>query len=112
MVDTARRRYPELTFEAGSMTALPVADAAWSGAVCAYAVIHLAPDERPAAYAELARVIAPGGWLLLSFHVSDAERPTGAVAHVDRWWDHDVDLDFHFLDPAEVAAGLTAPGSR
>ena len=42
--------------------------------------------------------------------VSDAERPTGAVAHVDRWWDHDVDLDFHFLDPAEVAAWLTAAG--
>jgi SAM-dependent methyltransferase len=110
MVEAARRRYPALTFEVGSMTALPAADAAWAGAVCAYAIIHLGPDERPDAYAELARVIAPGGWLLMSFHVSDAERPVGAVAHLDDWWDTPVDLDFHFLDPAEVAAGLTAAG--
>jgi SAM-dependent methyltransferase len=110
MIGMARQRYPDLTFEVGSMTALPVADAAWAGAVCVYAIIHLGEGQRPGAYAELARVIAPGGWLLMSFHVSDAERPMGAVNHLDRWWDSAVDLDFHFLDPAEVTAGLTAAG--
>ena len=110
MVEMARMRYPFLDFRVGSMVALPYGDGEWAGAVCAYAIIHLSPGQRAIAYAELARVIAPGGWLLLSFHVSDADHPTGATAHFDNWWGADVDLDFHFLDPAEVAAGLRDAG--
>jgi SAM-dependent methyltransferase len=110
MIDNARKRYPELVFEVGSMTALPVADGAWGGAVCAYSIIHVDADRRPTAYGELARAVVPGGWVLMSFHVSDADAAPGTRRHLAEWWAHEVDLDFHFLDPDDVANGLEAAG--
>jgi SAM-dependent methyltransferase len=110
MIENARERYPDLRFEVGSMTGLPVADGSWGGAVCAYSIIHLDADRRPTAYAELARAVAPGGWVLMSFHVSDADAAPGTSRHLASWWGHDVDLDFHFLDPDDVAKGLESAG--
>jgi ubiquinone/menaquinone biosynthesis C-methylase UbiE len=110
MIEVAGRRHPALRFQVGSMTALPVPDAAWAGAVCAYSIIHVPADRRPTAYAELARAIVPGGWLLTTFHVSDLEQRTGDTAHFAEWWGFDVDLDFHYLDPDEVANGLVGAG--
>jgi SAM-dependent methyltransferase len=112
MVEVAGKRHPGLTFTVGSLLDLPAGDATWSGAVSAYSIIHLAPDERPAAYAELARVIGPGGWLLISFHVEHLGEGVGPgqVLHWRQWWGHEVDLRFHFIDPAEVRDGLTAAG--
>jgi hypothetical protein len=68
------------------------------------------PSERPAAYARLARVIAPGGWLLVAFHVSMADQPAGSVRHMEEWWGSSVDIDFHFIDPDDLIAGLDAAG--
>lgn len=48
----------------GDLHALPLPDAAFGGAVCALALAHL-PDMRPA-LAELARVLVPGGRLVIS----------------------------------------------
>ncbi|MGH3459969.1 MAG: class I SAM-dependent methyltransferase [Kribbellaceae bacterium] len=110
MVSVARGRYPGLPFRLGAAAELGEPDRAWAGAVAAYSLIHVEPADRPAAYAELARVIAPGGWLLVLFHISMADQPVGSTKHFDEWWGHQVDLDFHFLDPAEVASGLAAAG--
>ncbi|MHB1475503.1 MAG: class I SAM-dependent methyltransferase, partial [Dermatophilaceae bacterium] len=66
MIAIACDRAPELSFTVGSMLRLPVADARWAGAVALYSVIHLTADERATAYSEFARVIHPGGWLLLA----------------------------------------------
>ena len=110
MIDQARRHYPGIRFEVGSMLALPAADNAWAGAVCAYSIIHLTPAQRSVAFAELGRVVESGGWLLVAFHVSDAGRPSGGILHIDQWWDHRVDLDFYFLDPDAVADELITGG--
>jgi ubiquinone/menaquinone biosynthesis C-methylase UbiE len=110
MVSVARGRYPGLPFRLGAAAELGEPDRAWTGAVAPYSLIHVEAADRPAAYAELARVIAPGGWLLMLFHISMADQPVGSTKHFDDWWDHQVDLDFHFLDPAEVASGLAAAG--
>jgi SAM-dependent methyltransferase len=110
MVAAGRRRHDTVRFAVGDMTALPLADASLGGAVCAYSIIHLPADRRAAAYAELARTVAAGGWLLMAFHVSDAERAANDTAHLDDWWGIDVDLDFHFLDPDEVAQDLQTAG--
>lgn len=112
MAGVAARRYPGMSCVAASMTDLPFADGAWGGAVCAYAVIHLGRDGRRRAYAEFARVIAPGGWLLLACHVSDPEHAAGQVAHAGEFLGARVDLDFRFLDPDEEAAGLRDAGFR
>jgi SAM-dependent methyltransferase len=71
MVEQARRLYPELGFRQGDMRALDAPDGAFAGAVAFYSVIHLPAAERPATFAELARVLGPGAPLLVAFHVGD-----------------------------------------
>jgi SAM-dependent methyltransferase len=93
------------------MTGLPLRSASLGGVVCWYAVIHLDRPGRTAAYAEMARVLRPGGVALVAFHTSDAEYQPGGAKRVERWWGQPVELTFRYLDPAaEIdlarAAGL------
>jgi SAM-dependent methyltransferase len=110
MVAVARARLPGLEFRTGSLAALGAPDGAWAGAVALYSIIHLQPAHRAGAYRELARVIRTGGWLLVAFHTSSADHPTGSAVHLDTWFDAPVDLTGHFLDPDELSAGLRAAG--
>lgn len=113
MIAEARRRHagaPRLEFRVGSLLELPLADAALAGAIAIYSIIHLEPGQRPLAYRELARVVRPGGPLLLSVHVSAADFPAGTRRRMSTWWDHAVALDGYFIDPDEVVAGLAAVG--
>jgi len=64
MLDRARARLPEADLRVGELSTLPVADETFAGAVCALALSHL-PEIGPA-IAELARVLRPGGRLVLS----------------------------------------------
>jgi len=64
MLAHARRRVPAATLAVGSLVALPISSAGIDVAVCALALMHL-PNLRPA-IAELARVLRPGGRLVLS----------------------------------------------
>lgn len=112
MIDEARRHnaHPAIDLRVGSLLELPLSDASLLGAIALYSIIHLTPDERSAAYREMARVVHPGGVLLLSFHVSSADFAPGMSRHLDEWWGHRVSLDGHFLDPSGVVAGLEAVG--
>ncbi|MER5867562.1 methyltransferase domain-containing protein [Kitasatospora sp. NPDC002040] len=104
MVALARRDHPQLEFREGDLLRLPAADGEFGAAVALYSVIHLAPDEIRPAFAEIRRVLRPGGLLLLAFHLG-----TG-VRHLTEWWGHQVDVRFHFLDPGAVEQDLTAAG--
>lgn len=110
MLAVARRDHPGLRFEQGSMLDLGLPDGTLAGAVSWYSTIHT-PDERlPALFAELARVLAPGGYLLVGFQVGDVPR-----TH-DRPFGHPVTLDFVRRRPERISrllseAGLT-PYSR
>ncbi|GAB3846583.1 class I SAM-dependent methyltransferase [Dactylosporangium cerinum] len=109
MVAVARARRPDLAFAAGDLCRLPFGDAVFGGALVAYAIIHLEPGARGRAFAELHRVVRPGGPVMVSFHTGHLEHP-GPVMHLSEWWGHEVDLDFRFLDPAEISAELAAAG--
>ncbi|MGW2364151.1 class I SAM-dependent DNA methyltransferase [Streptomyces sp. NPDC001667] len=88
MIDLARRAFPELRFEVGSMDALDEGDAALSGIVSWYSVIHTPPREIPSYFAEFHRVLAPGGHLLLAFFESEGDPVTPfdhKVATAYRW---------------------------
>ncbi|MGQ0841759.1 class I SAM-dependent methyltransferase [Actinokineospora sp.] len=106
----AARRTTGVSVCAADMTALPIRSRAVAGLVCLYAVIHLDPAQRAAAYAEFARVLRPGGHALIAFHTSDAEIPTGEAKKPADWWGHHVDLTFRFLDPVAEAETLAAAG--
>ena len=110
MIDIGRVQHPDMQFRVGSLLALPLIDAELAGAVAFYSILHLRPQDRPIAYAEMARAVRPGGWLLVGFHVSLVGQEPGGIMHVDQWWGETVDLDFYYLDPGEVAQGLAAAG--
>ncbi|MFJ5104872.1 class I SAM-dependent methyltransferase [Streptomyces sp. NPDC088554] len=75
MVDHARRAHPALRFEEARMEALPVEDGALGGVLAHYSMIHTPPGELPALLAEQARVLSPGGLLLVSFFATDGPEP-------------------------------------
>jgi len=110
MVTIARRRAPELTFIEASLLELPVPDAAWAAAIAFYSIIHLSADERRRACQELARVVRPGGWVLVAFHVDSDTFAAGDVNHLRHWFGQDVELDGHFLDPLTVVDDLQVAG--
>ncbi|HEY8524623.1 MAG TPA: class I SAM-dependent methyltransferase [Acidimicrobiales bacterium] len=103
MAVEARRRLG-LSAAAGSLTALPLRDGALGGATAFYCLIHLDDPALDRAAAELARVVAGGGPLLVAFHTGTE------VRHLDEWWDREVDLDFRFLEPEAVAGRLERAG--
>lgn len=110
MLAVARENAPALAFAAGSMLELPAADAAWSGIIALYSIIHLTAAERARACREFARAVRPGGWLLASYHVDSPDFAAGDVNHLTTWFGQAVELDGHFLQPADVAHDVQAAG--
>jgi SAM-dependent methyltransferase len=66
-------------------------------------IIHLPPALLPAALSEFARVLAPGGWLLLSFPATDGPEPPY------EYYDHRVTAAYRW-SPDHVVALLQAAG--
>lgn len=97
MVAVARRTYPNLRFTEGSMTALDIEDNTLGGVVAWYSTIHVPDDHLPTAFAEFARILAPGGYLQLAFQAGDR------VEHRTKAGPHDVALDFHYRRPEQIA---------
>jgi SAM-dependent methyltransferase len=64
MLERARAKVPTGRFLEGALTDLPLSDASVDAAVCALALVHV-PEVGPA-IAELARVVRPGGRILVS----------------------------------------------
>lgn len=104
MVRQARRRYPELRFEEGSMLALDVPDGILGGVVANYSIIHIPPPRLPEVFAGFHRALAPGGHLLLSFQVGDE------VRHRTEAFGHPMSLHAHRLRPDRVADLLESAG--
>ena len=104
MVERARALTPALPFHEGDMRALGVPDNAWQAIVAFYSIIHIPKASLAAVFREMKRVLAPGGTLLLSFHIGSE------VLHRDEWWGHPVSVDFFFLQPDDVTAALESAG--
>lgn len=104
MVELARRTYPGLRFEVGSMLELDLPDASLGGILSNYSIIHLPLECRPRAFAEFHRVLAPGGQLMLVFQVGDG------FMHRDEVFGKPIDLTWYRQDPDEVAELLRAAG--
>ncbi|GGO66864.1 class I SAM-dependent methyltransferase [Nonomuraea cavernae] len=104
MVAVARRSHPDLRFEEGSMTALDLADAAVGGAVAWYSTVHTPPELLPTVFAEIHRVLAPGGHFLIAFKVGDERR------HLDQGYGHKISLDVYWMPPEHIAGLLRGAG--
>lgn len=83
---SARSRFPQVSFERASFRSLPLEDGALGGILAWYSLIHTPPADIPAALAEFARVIEPGGSLLIGFFDGEArEEFAHAVARAFFW---------------------------
>jgi hypothetical protein len=87
-----------------------VCELAAGGVIADVGCGHLGPAERAAAYREFARTLRPGGCALIAFHTSDPDTRTGEVTSLTRWWGHEVELTFRFLDPSAELEALAAAG--
>jgi SAM-dependent methyltransferase len=106
MVAEARRRFPELRFEEGDLTALPPPEGGggWAVALAWYSLVHMASSELAPALAFLTAAVRPGGWVAVGLHAG------AELVHVEDWLDHPVDLDFAFHDPEVVLGAFTTAG--
>ncbi|WP_121390945.1 class I SAM-dependent methyltransferase [Actinokineospora cianjurensis] len=105
MIDVARRARPDLRFEVGSMTDLPLRDASVAGLLAWWSLIHIPDDEVPTVLAHFHRVLRPGGPLQLGFHVGDTSR-----VKTEGYGGHPMAVHVHRRRPDEVAAWLRDAG--
>ena len=72
MLAVARREHPDIRFEERDMTALDaVPDGAWAGVVAFYSLIHVPRADLVATLRGIRRCLAPGGPLLVAFHIGE-----------------------------------------
>ena len=90
-VDHARAAHPGCRFDVADLDALPIADASVAGVLAWYSLIHHEPADVQAPLREFARILRPGGHLLIGFfHGSEVGGPEAvrfdhAVAPAYRW---------------------------
>jgi SAM-dependent methyltransferase len=101
MLAVARRAYPALRFDEGSMTGLSLADGALAGIVAFYSTIHIPTEGLGEVFGEFHRVLAPDGLVLLAFQRGDEP------GHRSEAFGHEVSLDYYLRQP-EAVAGLLA----
>jgi SAM-dependent methyltransferase len=105
MIRVARREQPGFEYEVADLRELPFADASLAGIVCWYSLMFLAPSDRPAAFAELARVVTPGGYLVTAFKAGDSSlRRGGRTAGLG------VEFDIYWLSPDEMERRVNDAG--
>jgi len=104
MIAVARRDYPSLKFDVGSMLALHLADASLGGLLAWYSTIHVPDDLVPKAFAEFHRVLKPGGYLQLGFQTGDH------ILHLDEALGRQISVDFHRRPPERIAEWLRDAG--
>ena len=104
MVQRAQKLNPEIQFTQGDMLALAVGNSSFGGIAAFYSVVNIPREQMTRALVEMWRVLRPGGYALIAFHIGDE------TVHLDEWWGKPVALDFFFFRPPEMAAYLAAAG--
>lgn len=85
-VGLARAAAPEVDFRIGTIEAVGLPDGAVGGAFAWYSLVHHRPDRVPVALAEVHRILAPGGGLLVGFFEGPSLEPFDhAVTTAHRW---------------------------
>jgi SAM-dependent methyltransferase len=105
MVEVARRDYPHLRFEVGSMTDLPLADASVAGLLAWWSLVHVPHHEVPGIFGHFRRVLRPGAPLLLGFHAGDGSR-----LKTEGYGGHPMNVYVYRHPPARMSAWLREAG--
>jgi SAM-dependent methyltransferase len=105
MIEIARREYPDLRFEVGTMTDLDLADDSVAGIVAFWSVIHVPDHAVPGVFEQFRRVLRPGGPLLVGFHVGDETEHT-SKGYTGR----PINVDTYRRTPRKVSGWLRDAG--
>lgn len=105
MIAIARRDYPDLRFDVGTMTDLDLPDDSVAGIVAFWSVIHIPDHAMPGVVEQFRRVLRPGGLLLVGFHVGDRTQHTS-----EGYTGRPIDVDTHNRRPSTVAGWLRDAG--
>jgi len=105
MLAEARSAHPRLRFGQAVLDHLPLHDGSAVGVAAWYSIIHTPPDGLAAVFAELARVLAADGHLLVGFQSGDGE----AVVR-ENPFEQDFGLATYRHEPALVVDHLTSNG--
>ena len=85
-IDGARARFPDTSFQVGSLRGLDEADGSLGGILAWYSLIHVPPAEVQQVLSEFARCLAARGRLLIGFFAGDpAQRFDHAVTTAYFW---------------------------
>lgn len=88
-IESARIRFPDVSFRVSSLRALDVADGSLNGVLAWYSLIHLTPAELPQILSEFARVLRPQGHLLVGFFDGAAGEPLDHAITKAYYWSVD-----------------------
>ena len=100
MIAVARKRYPSNEYVVGDMLRMELPDESLGGIVAFYSMIHLKRKEVFPAVGEMARVLVPGGGLLVAFH-----RGAGTL-HEDEELGQPVAFDCTLFEPEEISSSM------
>jgi len=104
MVAVARELSPEIPFYQGDMGSLPFANASLGGIAAFYSIVHVPRANIPSVLGEFARVLVPGGWVLITFHIGEE------ILHVEEFLGEVVSMDFLYFQPQEIIDFLMDAG--
>ncbi len=104
MIEVARAAHPDLDFEVGSLDEVEAHDASHAGVLAWYSIIHAPFEALPGIFAEMHRVLAPGGYALLAFQAGNESR------NVSHAYGHDVEFTVNRLDPELICQMLETAG--
>lgn len=104
MLAIARAAQPDADFAVGTATAIPAPTASAAGVLAWYSLIHVPPAELDAAAAELARIVHPGGVVLVAAQSGEGMRTIASA------YGTDATLTAWAYDAAALAAALEGAG--
>ena len=96
MVEQARRLNPDISFQLGDMMALDLQDEALAGILAFYSIVNIPLDSLRMVFQEMARVLQPGGLLLLSFHIGDE------IVRPEELLGQPISMDFFFFRSIDI----------
>ena len=109
MIAMARRDHRDLAFTVGSLTDLPYPDDQFAGVMLWYSIIHTPPAGQGRIFAEAARVLRPGGHLLVGCQSGEGTRD---VSGNYLRFGHEIHLERYLYTAAHVASQFEAAGLR
>ena len=88
-IDSARLRFPDVSFRVASLPTLDVADSSLGGVLAWYSLIHLPPAELPVVLTQLHRVLKPRGQVLIGFFEGESGKPFDHAVTRAYYWSLD-----------------------